>query len=77
MPELSCEQSINRFTDEGKGKYIAEFQNIMNLADLLLICKYSLIFDLKISEIISALNSITEWDVNFEEFIKSEKGYLI
>ena len=71
MPELGYEQPLDRFTDKGKGKHTAEFQNIMTLADSLLICKYSLIFGLKISEMISALNFITGWDVNFEEFMKT------
>jgi aldehyde:ferredoxin oxidoreductase len=71
MPELGYEQPLDRFTDKGKGKHTAKFQDLMTLADSLLICKYSLIFGLKISEMIEALNYITGWDVNFKEFMKT------
>lgn len=71
MPELGYTQPLDRFSDEGKGQHTAEFQNLMSLADSLLFCKYSLIFGLKISEMIEALNNITGWEVNFEEFIQS------
>jgi len=71
MPELGYKQPLDRFSDCGKGKHTAEFQNLMTLADSLLFCKYSLIFGLKISEMIEALNNITGWEVNFEEFMQS------
>lgn len=71
MPELGYKQPLDRFTDKGKGKHTAKFQDLMTLADSLLICKISLIFGLKISELIEALNYITGWDVNLKEFMRA------
>jgi len=71
MPELGYEKPLNRFDDKGKGIHTAKFQDLMTLTDSLLICKYSLIFGLKISEMIDALNYITGWDMNYVEFFRA------
>jgi aldehyde:ferredoxin oxidoreductase len=63
---------LDRFQSEGKGKMIARMQNFGAMLNSLTVCSFMLEYQRVLpSEFIELLNSITGWDMDFEEFLKT------
>jgi aldehyde:ferredoxin oxidoreductase len=59
----------DRFTIEGKSENVIIMQNLMGLMDSLVVCKFALFGGLTVDPMIDALNAVTGWDVNRDEFL--------
>lgn len=73
LPELGYPETLDRFTTDGKGKFVAKFQDLMALFDSLTGCKFVIfgLGDQAIATITSWLNYVTGWNMTTEEFLKT------
>lgn len=73
FPELGYEKSPDRWETKGKGEFIAKFQNVMGMIDSLSFCKFIVygLGDSIIKTMVDFTNSVTGWDMTFDEFIQT------
>jgi aldehyde:ferredoxin oxidoreductase len=71
MPELGYEKPLDPHSSEGKGRLVAEMQNLMCMFDSLPICKFVLWGGVRIRDLIVWLNAITGWNVTVKELLKA------
>ena len=71
MPELGYDKPNDRFSQEGKGEFIAKFQNVSGMYDSLKLCKFMWGFGLQLKDIVKWLNAVTGWDYTLEEFLET------
>jgi aldehyde:ferredoxin oxidoreductase len=71
FPELGYDKSPDRWETQGKGEFIAKFQNVMGMFDSLSFCKFLVygLGDSIIKTMVDWTNSITGWDMTFDEFM--------
>lgn len=71
FPELGYDKSPERWETQGKGEFIAKFQNVMGMFDSLVFCKFIVygLGDSIIKTMVEFTNSVTGWDMTFEEFM--------
>ena len=67
---LNILQTFDRLGHEGVGELVAVLQNFMTLCDSLSICKFTA-FGLQAGDFHRWLNWITEWNIDFEEFLRT------
>ncbi|MBC7190183.1 aldehyde ferredoxin oxidoreductase family protein [Candidatus Aerophobetes bacterium] len=70
LPELGYIEPQDRFSNQGKGKFVAKLQDLMSLFDALCICKFVIFGGIKIAQLVEWLNLTTGWDMTLEEFMK-------
>jgi len=73
MPELGYTEIPDRFGQEGKGEFVAKFQDLACQFDSLTGCKFTVygLTDQTIKTIVQWLNMVTGWDVTVEEFLRT------
>ena len=73
FPELGYDKSPDRWETEGKGEFIAKFQNVMGMFDSLVFCKFIVygLGDSIIKTMVEFTNSVTGWDMTFDEFMET------
>ncbi len=71
FPELGYDKSPNRWEINGKGEFIAKFQNVMGMFDSLTHCKFLVygLGDSIIKTMLDWVNAVTGWDMTFDEFM--------
>jgi aldehyde:ferredoxin oxidoreductase len=71
FPELGYDKSPERWDVKGKGEFISKFQNVMGMFDSLVLCKFLVygLGDSIIKTLVEWVNSVTGWDMTFDEFI--------
>ena len=63
---------LDRFQTEGKGEMVAKMQNFGAMLNSLAVCSFMLEYQrVHPSEFIELLNSVTGWDMDFAEFVKT------
>jgi aldehyde:ferredoxin oxidoreductase len=72
MPELGYPETLDRFTNEGKGELVAKFQDLMSLMDSLTGCKFVVLGlgDQAIETILLWLNLVTGWNMSQSELLE-------
>lgn len=71
MPELGMEQVQDRFAIEGKGIISAKLQDLMCMFDSLVLCKFLLMAEVKLTHLLEFTNAVTGWDMDQEGFMKT------
>lgn len=73
MPELGYPETLDRFTIEGKGEFVAKFQDLMALFDSLTGCKFVVfgLGDKTVQTMAEWLNMVTGWDVTAAELLRA------
>lgn len=69
VPEIGYSQTLDRFTNEGKGELVAKMQNLMGLFDSLKICKFILYGEFTLTDLLDIFNHITGFDMELDEFL--------
>ncbi len=65
-------ERLDRFQTKGKGEMVAKMQNFGAMLNSLAVCSFMLEYQrVQPSEFIDLLNSITGWDMDFKEFMKT------
>lgn len=78
MPELGYDKPHDRLTYEGKGEFIAKFQNVSGMYDSLKLCKFMWSNGMKLNCLVEWVHAVTGWDYSFEEFMETgERIYNI
>ncbi len=70
-PDFGYPEPLDRFADAGKGKMVAQMQNLMCMMDSLKLCKFILFGRVSVQTLVDWLNAVTGWDVTFDEFLQS------
>jgi len=73
VPELGLLTTMDRFSNEGKGKMVAKMQDLMGLFDSLKTCKFLLYADINVTDLLECLNFVTGWNMEMEEMLKAGK----
>jgi aldehyde:ferredoxin oxidoreductase len=68
LEDLGTPPLTDRFTTEGKAENVFRMQNLMGMMDSLLVCKFALFGGLTVDPMIAALNAVTGWRMDREEF---------
>ena len=72
MPELGFTAGdLDRFSEKGKGVFVARMQNLMCMFDSMIICKFVIRLGVTISQVIDWFNYVTGWDLDFDEFMNT------
>ena len=70
-PDFGYPEPLDRFADAGKGKMVAQMQNLMCLMDSLKLCKFILFGRVTIQTLVDWLNAVTGWGMTFDEFLEA------
>ncbi|BAF58675.1 MAG: aldehyde ferredoxin oxidoreductase family protein [Pelotomaculum sp.] len=70
MPEIGIHAVEDRFAVEGKGRLVAEAQNLMAVMDSLAACKFLLFGGVGLTELTGWLNRVTGFDYTVEELVR-------
>jgi aldehyde:ferredoxin oxidoreductase len=68
LKDLGSPTLPDRFTREGKAENVFRMQNLMGVIDSAIVCKFPLFGGLTVDPLISAINAVTGWDLDREEF---------
>mgnify|MGYP005840308617 CR=1 FL=1 len=71
MPELGYKEIPGRFDPTGKGKLVADLQDLMTLFDSLKLCKFIMFGGIKLTPILNWFNLVTGWNMAQEEFMRA------
>jgi len=70
IPDLGYEKPADRFETKGKGKFVADHQDLMSLYDSVRCCKFMIFGGITVEPLLKMLNLVTGWDWSKEEFLK-------
>ena len=68
LEDLGSPPLTDRFTKEGKAENVFRMQNLMGMMDSLLVCKFALFGGLTVDPMIAAINAVTGWSMDRDEF---------
>ncbi|MFC1856588.1 aldehyde ferredoxin oxidoreductase family protein [Thermodesulfobacteriota bacterium] len=72
LKEFGYSARLDRFETKGKGELVAKMQNFGAMLNSLVVCSFMLEYQrVRPSEFIELLNSVTGWDMDYKEFMKS------
>jgi len=78
IPELGYDNALDKYSIEGKAEMVVKMQNYMAILDSLKICKFLIFYEASPKKILEWLNLITDWNLDFNEFLKvGERIYNI
>jgi len=70
IPELGYDNVLDKYSTEGKAEMVVKMQNYMAILDSLKICKFLIFYEVTPKKILEWLNLITDWNLDFNEFLK-------
>ena len=70
LKDLGSPALTDRFTKEGKAENVFRMQNLMGVIDSAIVCKFPLFGGLTVDPLIEALNAVTGWDLDRDEFFR-------
>jgi len=70
IPDLGLDEVLDQYSIEGKAEMVVKMQNYMAILDSLKICKFIIFYEVTPKKILEWLNLITNWNLNFNEFLK-------
>ncbi len=70
IPALGLNDVLDKYSIEGKAEMVVKMQNFMAILDSLKICKFLIFYEVTPKKILEWLNLITDWNLNFNEFLK-------
>ncbi|MFH1584129.1 MAG: aldehyde ferredoxin oxidoreductase family protein [Actinomycetota bacterium] len=71
IPELGYDNVLDKYSTEGKAEMVVKMQNYMAILDSLKICKFLIFYEATPKKILEWLNLITDWNLDFNEFLKA------
>ena len=70
IADLGYDAPMPPYTNEGKGKFVADQQNFMSMMDSLKICKFSVFGGMTVGPMTQCLNHITGWHFTNDQWVK-------
>lgn len=70
ISDLGYDAPMPPYTNEGKGKFVADQQHVMSMMDSLKLCKFSLFGGLTVGPMTQFLNHIVGWDFTNEQWLE-------
>ncbi|MGE4543678.1 MAG: aldehyde ferredoxin oxidoreductase family protein [Pedobacter sp.] len=70
IADLGYDAPMPPYTNEGKGKFVADQQHFMSMMDSLKLCKFSVFGGMTVGPMTQFLNHITGWDFTNEQWIE-------
>jgi len=70
LKDLGSPALTDRFTKEGKAENVFRMQNLMGVIDSAIVCKFPLFGGLTVDPLIEAINAVTGWDLDRDEFFR-------
>lgn len=70
IPEIGITKQTDRFQSKGKAIIVKKMQDIMEVFDLLIICKYAISAGLTVSQVITLLELVTGKKISIDELMK-------
>ena len=70
IPDLGLNNVLDKYFIEGKAEMVVKMQNYMAILDSLKICKFLMFYEATPKKILEWLNLITDWNMDFNEFLK-------
>ena len=70
IADLGYDAPMPPYTNEGKGKFVADQQHFMSMMDSLKLCKFSIFGGMTVGPMTQFLNHITGWDFTNEQWIE-------
>lgn len=71
LDDLGSPALTDRFTPVGKAENVFRMQNLMGLIDSAVTCKFPLFGGLTVDPLIAAINAVTGWDMDRDEFFRT------
>jgi len=72
LEEFGYSTRLDRFETQGKGELVAKMQNFGAMLNSMVVCSFMLEYQrVRPSEFIELLNSVTDWDMDYDEFMKA------
>ena len=71
VPELGIFNTMDRFSNEGKGQMVAKMQDLMGIFDSLKVCKFLLYADISVEDLFDCLNYVTGWNLEMEDMLNA------
>jgi len=71
LEDLGTPALIDRFTPLGKAENVCRMQDLMGMLDSVVACKFALFGGLTVDPLIEALNAVTGWDMDREEYFRT------
>jgi aldehyde:ferredoxin oxidoreductase len=71
LEDLGSPALTNRFTAEGKAENVFRMQNVMGILDSAIVCKFALFGGLTVDPLIEAINTVTGWSMDRDEFFRT------
>jgi aldehyde:ferredoxin oxidoreductase len=72
LEEFGYSAQLDPFESKGKGEMVAKMQNFGAMINSLVVCNFMLEYQrVRPSDFIELLNSVTGWDMDFEEFLRT------
>lgn len=71
IPELGLDNVLDKYSTVGKAEMVVKMQNYMAILDSLKICKFLIFYEASPKKILEWLNLITDWNLDFNEFLKA------
>jgi aldehyde:ferredoxin oxidoreductase len=70
IPEMGVKEALPRFEMKGKDYVAAKFHDLSALDDALTICNFMMFGGVSVTDKLTMLNAITNWNMSMEEFLK-------
>ncbi len=71
LKDLGSPALTDRFITEGKAENVFRMQNLMGMLDSATACKFAIFGGLTVDPLIEALNAVTGWEMDRDEFFKT------
>ena len=71
IPDLGYSEPADRFETKGKGKFVADHQNLMSLFDSVRCCRFMIFGGITVEPLLEMMNMVTGWDWSKEEFLQA------
>lgn len=71
LVDLGSPPLTDRFTPVGKAENVFRMQNLMGMIDSAVTCKFPLFGGLTVDPLIRAINAVTGWDMDRQEFFRT------
>lgn len=71
VPDMGYPDALDRFATEGKGAFVAKFQDLMSMYDSLVTCKLPLFGGFSLQPLVKVFNLVTGWDWDEAKFLKT------
>lgn len=70
IADLGYDEPMPPYTNEGKGKFVADQQHFMSMMDSLKLCKFSVFGGMTVGPMTQFLNHIVGWDFTNEQWLE-------